>query len=83
MKAECQNVTTKKLENFSGEQTFIVKEHSNDTNIEELYLRRIKNMYYVYALGRNGEPQTNKDVNVTLKHCDYANTTTANLKLNR
>ena len=34
-----------------------IQEHSESTKMGELYLRRIDQQYYIYALGRNGEPQ--------------------------
>ena len=81
LSAQCQNVTTKKLESFSSQQSFKIKEHSNDCQITEMYLRRIKNLYYVYVLGRNGEPQKGT-ATVIFKHCDYRETHSQQMKLN-
>ena len=72
MEAQVQNVTKKKLETFTASsQTFQMTEHRDSSRISELYLRRINKEYFVYALGRNGEPQTNGTIEVRVKHKDY------------
>ena len=35
-------------------------------------MRKIGKNYFVYCLGRNGEPQTNGTVNLSIKHKDKA-----------
>jgi len=54
--AQVQNVTLKKLETFIESKSIPIQQHSTSTRISELYLRRINKLYYIYALGRNGEP---------------------------
>ena len=58
-------------------------EHRNSTRISELYLRRINRQYYVYALGRNGEPQTNGTIQVRVKHKDYESEVQESLNLDK
>ena len=37
-----------------------------------MYLRKIGKDYFIYALGRNGEPQNGTSIGVWLRHKDYS-----------
>jgi len=69
VQVECQiqNVTTKNLQTLSSQvKSFHIKHHGHQVNISELYLRRENNHYYLYSLGRNGEPNQGKYVEVAV-----------------
>jgi hypothetical protein len=67
LKCEVQNVTQKKTQSFSASHSLVVKEHKLDYVMSELYLRRQNKDYYLYLLGRNGEPKQSK-ISVQLTH---------------
>jgi hypothetical protein len=41
-------------------KTYEIKNHSNDMEISEKYLRKEGDEYFLYSLGRNGEPSSRK-----------------------
>lgn len=49
----------------------MISQHSQSPTISELYLRRIDKQYYIYQLGRNGEPQTQGAIAVKVSHKDF------------
>lgn len=78
-----QNITVKlsgSVKNFSKKameqmatqsHTFTVKHHRDDKCLHELYLKQIGADYFIYCLGKNGEPLRNQKVNINVKHIDY------------
>ena len=40
----------------------------SNSNVADAYLRREKGLYNAYFLGRNGEPFSKQEVDVTLRH---------------
>ena len=51
--------------------------------MNELYLRRVNEQYFMYALGRNGEPQTNGKISVDVKHQDHPSFVSQQLNLDK
>ena len=48
-----------------------------------MYLRKIGGDYFIYVLGRNGEPQVKTDINVNAFHKDFDNGNHTNLKTDK
>jgi hypothetical protein len=70
MEAQVQNTTKNKLESFSSSGKKIKVQHHVDARICELYLRKVGQEYFVFVLGRNGEPQRNQTLEVRAWHKD-------------
>jgi len=56
------NITNQKTDKFSANKLFRVKTHKSTPDLCELFLRREKGNYFIYALGKNGEARANVDI---------------------
>ena len=65
---QLQSPQTKSMKNFNASKTFSLKTQADQNqNRKDAYLQKKDGKYVVYLLGKNGEPQVNKSVNVSLK----------------
>ena len=82
MSAEVE-LSSGELSPLSASRTFSVAHRADQsTRISELYLRRVNKEYFLYVLGRNGEPQTNGQVRVGISHVAHGHAS-EELKLNK
>lgn len=57
LEASIKNLTHNRFDNLKNHsQTFNIKNHRRDKGLYEMYLRKIGKDYYIYCLGKNGEP---------------------------
>ena len=63
IETQVQNATNNQLESLYANDSFSVKEHSNSSRVNtEFYLKKVKDNYVLYQLGRNGEAQVNDKI---------------------
>ena len=56
------------MQDFAVDSSFEIISMKSNSNVADAYLRREKGLYNAYFLGRNGEPFSKQEVDVTLKH---------------
>jgi hypothetical protein len=66
-------VTENKLQTFyGGDKTFLIKDHrSSNHQFYEMYMRKIGQEHFIHVLGKNGEPQAEKRVQIVVRHKDF------------
>ena len=69
---EVKNISKKKMESLRpNEQIIKIKSHQRDNSLHEMYLKQIDGDYYIYCLGKNGEPLRNHKVELKVTHKDF------------
>jgi hypothetical protein len=64
--ASVKNLTKNKMESLGKpSRVFDIQHHRSDQYLYELYLRQLGPDYYVYCLGKNGEPCGNRAITLT------------------
>jgi len=72
MSTEIYNGTLDKLVPFStSTKSFRVRYYDNSNNINELFLKKNNKDYFIFMLGKNGEPQIGKNLKVEVMHKDF------------
>eukprot|EP00347_Sterkiella_histriomuscorum_P016748 403352004 len=66
--SEIHNVTLDTTQNFSVTKNIQVQTHQYDKNMTELYLRKQQGDFYLYLLGKNGEPKPKQTISVQFAH---------------
>jgi len=56
------------MQDFAVDSSFEIISMKSNSNVADAYLRREKGLYNAYFLGRNGEPFSKQEVDVTLRH---------------
>jgi hypothetical protein len=73
IEAEVNNISKGKKENLSSSHSIQMNTNNNTLNFYECYLRKLKDDYYFYVLGKNGEPLSNVNVSITFSHRIFTN----------
>lgn len=68
LKTQVQNATTKRMEDFSANRDFPILTQVSRSVTSDAFLQRGADGYRVLFLGKNGEPQVNKQIDVKLTH---------------
>ncbi|CDW90653.1 UNKNOWN [Stylonychia lemnae] len=63
---ELYNVTLQQNQSFSAAETFTIQTHQYDKNMIDAYLRKENGEYFIYVLGKNGEPKPKVSVNLMM-----------------
>ena len=50
---------------------FTVKHHRHDHGLYEMYMRQIGKDYFIFCMGKNGDPLRNEKLTVKIKHMDF------------
>lgn len=48
-----------------------MKHHRSDHVLHEFYLKKIGFDYFIYCLGKNGEPLSNQKIRIEIHHKDF------------
>jgi len=65
---EVYNITQQTSQPFSESQYFQITHYSSSFNMCELFLKKEKNEYSIFVLGKNGEPRPDVKVEATFMH---------------
>lgn len=80
LKAKVQSLSTDKKVDVSDSQSFSLNLIDRGKQIEDLHYSSTSDGHILYVLGKNGEPRTDRPVQITLNHKDFRDAVHASLK---
>ena len=80
LSAKVKNLSAGKTVDLVAAQAFAVSEFARTDKIEDLHLAKFGSDYVVELLGRTGEPEPDRPVQLALKHRDFRDAIHATLK---
>ena len=73
VQTEVMNISKGNTENLTSTHEIELDTHSGENKFYDGYLRKMKDIYYYYLLGKNGEPLVDSPVSFTFSHMIYFN----------